>query len=103
MVCFLNMRDTYGLVRIGIGILNFIVLQWFGVRLHRAEDHGRVWVLARRSLRSGEMITTDDIDLTSARPVYAWSLLRWVWPLTGWLSDHRWIGTGPSRELGHVR
>jgi hypothetical protein len=103
MVCFMYMRDTYGLIRFCIGVANFVVLQWFGVRLHRAEDHGRVWVLARRSLRSGEMITTDDIDLCSARLVYAWSLLRWVWPLTGWLSGYLWISNRSSREFGHVR
>ena len=50
-----------------LGPLNFLLLQWFGVRLAA--------VLERRD-----------------GPVIGWMLLRWVFPLTGWWSDFRWIG-----------
>lgn len=48
--------------------LNFLVLQWFGVRLGRVlVRHGSRWEPG------------------------GWFLLRWVWPLTGWWSPYRWI------------
>jgi hypothetical protein len=56
-----------------LAVLNFVVLQWFGVRLGAVRqralcgDHPRCY----RHVR--------------------WILLRWVWPLTGWWSDFRWI------------
>lgn len=50
------------------GVLNFLVLQWFGVRL--------------------ALQLTFEIDgLRRSR----WFVLRWVWPLTGWWSGYRWI------------
>lgn len=65
-----------------LGLLNFIVLQWFGVRLCASYDKpldvrhlGRWWS-------------------RYAPPRYIavrWSLLRWVVPLTGWWSPYRWI------------
>ena len=65
-----------------LGLLNFLVLQWFGVRLQAAFDReewlagprGRWWAA---DAPSGGAIT--------------WSLLRWVLPLTGWWSPYRWI------------
>lgn len=50
------------------GLLNFLLLQWFGVRLARV-----VQLVGRRRVHRG------------------WRLLRWVWPLTGWWSPYRWI------------
>lgn len=50
-----------------LGLLNFVVLQWFGVRLARCE----IRALALR------------------RPVRVeYRLLRWIVPLTGWWSDY---------------
>ncbi len=73
-----------------LGLLNFVVLQWFGVRLEATIDtdltidvvtgefpldqRGRWW--SRYAPRDGRV---------------TWSLIRWVWPLTGWWSDYRWI------------
>lgn len=54
-----------------LGLLNFAMLQWFGVRL------------ARQDIWSG-------YD-AAGYPHHSWHLLRWVWPLTGWWSDYRWI------------
>lgn len=52
-------------------LLNFLVLQWFGVRLKKTEYRA----------------------LALRRPVRVeWRLLRWIWPLTGWISEYRWIG-----------
>lgn len=64
--------------RIGLSALNLLVLRWLGLRLARVEDpgRGRVWVRARRSLSRAETITTDDVDLASARPVRRWELRR---------------------------
>jgi hypothetical protein len=67
-----------------LGLLNFLLLQWFGVRLqyhwYRSSGHdkgfGRWW---SRYAPRGVPIT--------------WSLRRWVRPLTGWWSEYskiRW-------------
>lgn len=57
-----------------LGILNFVVVQWFCVRLQVSFDRvciageqGRWW--------DREIPVSDEIRF---------SLLRWVWPLTGW-------------------
>ena len=62
-----------------LGILNFVVLQWFGVRLARVTRN--------------EFVT---MHIGLGVPLYresmvGWRVLRWVWPLTGWWSDFRWI------------
>lgn len=49
-----------------LAALNFLVLQWFGLRL------GRI------------------VDIATQRTV-GWRVLRWVWPLTGWWTPYRWI------------
>lgn len=56
-----------------LGLLNFVVLQWFGVRLARV----------RQRILVG--------DHPSCFRHVRWTLLRWVWPLTGWWSDYRWV------------
>lgn len=54
-------------------ILNFVLLQWLGVRLARVVD--------------------DDDGETS------WAVLRWIIPLTGWWSPYRYLrGFWTSRE-----
>jgi len=63
--------------RTSLGILNFLVLQWFGVRLARTIE---IEVDPAAVGRVGRV-----------HRVVGWSLLRWVWPLTGWWSDYRWI------------
>ncbi len=60
-----------------LGLLNFMVLQWFGVRLARRRwrefgDHG-------------------------VRHCQGWLVLRWAVPLTGWWFSYRWIGKPPVR------
>lgn len=47
-----------------LGALNFVVLQWFGVRLVRVSADGRT---------------------------IGWRVWRWIVPLTGWWSDYRWL------------
>ena len=59
-----------------LGLLNFLVLQWFGVRLARR------WVTAAHS---GGVDKVRD----------GWALLRWIWPLTGWWAAYRGIPRGP--------
>ncbi len=49
--------------RTPLGLLNFLVLQWFGVRV----KHDPYWRLD-----------------------------RWIWPLTGWWSQHSWIARRSS-------
>lgn len=51
-----------------LGMLNFLLLQWFGVRLTRVV-----------------------VTFTRSPTVRYWTLQRWVWPLTGWWSEYRWI------------
>jgi hypothetical protein len=68
-----------------LGLLNFVVLQWFGVRLTACCDtagpdaaRGRWWSAAAP---------------TGGR--VWWRFTRWVWPLTGWWSSYR-----PRRQTG---
>lgn len=64
-----------------LGLLNFFVLQWFGVRL----------VNVRQRVLFG--------DGPACFKHVRWSLSRWIWPLTGWWSDYRWIkDPGPGRR-----
>lgn len=54
-------------------LLNFLVLQWSGVRLVR---------IRQRVLFGNAPACFRNAD---------WAWLRWVWPLTGWWSPYRWI------------
>jgi hypothetical protein len=84
-----------------LGLLNFIVLQWFGVRLARqsatvttySEPPWEVGAVVSVSAGYGTWrvagISGTELELRR----YLW--LRWVWPLTGWWSDYRWIAKRP--------
>lgn len=60
-----------------LGILNFALFQWFGVRLAR--------VIERRREADRQLV------------LVRWAVLRWIWPLTGWWSAYRWITRRPIR------
>lgn len=84
-----------------LGMLNFLLLQWFGVRLAR---HVRVGRVPCRCIHCGETVQydpelssnindaggcQDDPDLLHVGEVFdgtprQWRILRWAWPLTGW-------------------
>jgi hypothetical protein len=66
-----------------LGLLNFALPQWLGVRLQAEFDRG-AWLRGPRGRWWGA-------DAPRHGPV-RWTLLRWVWPLTGWWSGYRWIG-----------
>lgn len=51
-----------------LGYLNFYILQWFCIRL------GRVG-----KFENDEFVQT------------GWTIVRYIFPLTGWWSDYRWI------------
>lgn len=68
-----------------LGLLNFLVLQWFGVRLARIR-HGPF------RFSSTGLRLFDDRDYWIDD---GYKLLRWIWPLTGWWSDYRWIARRP--------
>jgi hypothetical protein len=68
--------------RTPLGLLNFLVLQWLGVRL-QAEFDRDTWLRGPRGRWWAD-------DAPAGGPI-KWSLLRWVWPLTGWWSEYRWI------------
>lgn len=65
-----------------LGVLNFLLLQWFGVRL-QAEFDREAWLKGPRG-----RWWASDVPRTGR---IGWSLLRWVWPLTGWWGRYRWI------------
>lgn len=75
-----------------LGILNFLLLQWFGVRLARSlvvdVSDVPVTVLGQDE-RSVDRLVAAGVGDGRARSY--WFLLRWVWPLTGWWSEYRWI------------
>lgn len=58
-----------------LGLLNFLVLQWFGVRLGRKTLRGR----------------SSNGDTTTIESEQRWVVARWIWPLTGWWSKYRYI------------
>lgn len=58
-----------------LGIANFMVLQWFGVRLTASVD------TASKDLPSGHWWSRH-----ATASMVRWSITRWVWPLTGWWS-----------------
>ena len=81
-----------------LGLLNFLVLQWFGVRLARSRvaictsldvDIGDAMSIfsSSRGEQRGRVVAIDSGTVT----LQWYTLLRWVWPLTGWWSDYRWI------------
>lgn len=74
-----------------LGALNFVVLQWFGVRLARVVAfRQRVGAIVNATLidRSVSIASQSQVG---ERVTVGWKLLRWVWPLTGWWNDYRWI------------
>lgn len=92
-----------------LGLLNFLVLQWFGVRLvrqrsmppgispgpYRIVGIGEGDARAAVAAASFGFTIGDDINLNPPAhgrwSPYYWHLLRWVWPLTGWWSRYRYI------------
>lgn len=66
-----------------LGCLNFLVLQWCGVRLQAACDR-EAWLRGPRGRWWSRNAPTHG-------PI-TWSVLRWVWPLTGWWGRYRFIG-----------
>jgi hypothetical protein len=74
-----------------LGILNFAVLQWFGIRLARVTERPPsevLVILAARGFRVPE----------DGRVTVGWRVLRWIWPLTGWWSDCRYIRRPRRRQ-----
>lgn len=68
-----------------LGALNFLVLQWFGVRLARVTV--TEWAPPRvTSIESGR-VTYGRAFEQRERVI----VLRWIVPLTGWWSDFRYI------------
>lgn len=79
-----------------LGLLNFLVLQWFGVRLARVYAHelecGRV---VNAFMPSPGAISIGSTWHRGRRVQIGWKLLRWIVPLTGWWSDYRYIARRP--------
>lgn len=82
-----------------LGALNFLVLQWFGVRLARHETslttQSGPWCVGLRvtthdgaEAANWRVAAVNGTHLTLRR----WQLLHWIVPLTGWWSDFVWIG-----------
>lgn len=95
-----------------LGLLNFLVLQWFGVRLARwyvkvpdvtVSELGR---LLERTLHGvlckaygAEAVAESEPSPVPMRRIPGgWVLMRWLWPLTGWWSDYRWISGARRRR-----
>lgn len=78
-----------------LGVLNFAVLQWFGVRLCAGFDKAELPGWYGGPVDDAFMVALGGRWWSRFAPPrgvrVSWSLLRWVWPLTGWWSDFRWI------------
>lgn len=87
-------------IRTWIGALNFFILQWFGVRLARR------FVIVQKNLQTCHVSIGSD----GAAPVaykcdlcevpLGWTIVRWVWPLTGWWSEYRWLRRQRAKARG---
>lgn len=74
---------------LALEVLNFAVLQWFGIRLvRRVEVEVDFAELAAGRYSPGQIGTVTR--------VLGWDVLRWVWPCTGWWSPLRWIARRPK-------
>lgn len=78
-----------------LGLLNFLVLQWFGVRLARVYVHDIDGIRVVNPLLDLAMHTSYGVDWHRGRARRGWKFLRWILPLTGWWSDYRWIARRP--------
>ena len=80
-----------------LGLLNFLVLQWFGVRLERACPVSTAGMhYGDGPLRFSFTGMTPpglrtDVDYYVGHPGRRFVVRRWILPLTGWMSDYRWI------------
>jgi hypothetical protein len=83
-----------------LGLLNFLVLQWFGVRLCTysctlfaspgACRVGERMNLANTTGHHGTWRVAEIVSDTEIR-VQRYGVQHWIWPLTGWWTDYRWI------------
>lgn len=74
-----------------LGLLNFFVLQWFGVRLARCYENRQTNLRPMHVslMPDGSFDTAWQCDVERVCVGYRW--FYWIWPLTGWWSDFRWI------------
>lgn len=66
--------------RSALDLFNFYVAQWFFVRLQRTAA-----------------TETDERGNIRVGGTVRWDIIGWIWPLTGWWSDYRFIGS--EKEL----
>jgi len=79
-----------------LGWLNFIVLQWFGVRLARCyATELRCGRIVNAVVMPGGAVSVGSQWHRGRRVQVGWKLMRWIVPLTGWWSDFRWIARRP--------
>jgi hypothetical protein len=78
-----------------LGLLNFLVLQWFGVRLAAGYNPRDIPGWERDRITDDEVLALGGRWWSRFAPPHGvrirWTWLRWIWPLTGWWSDYRWI------------
>lgn len=82
-VCILACLACWADAATPLGLLNFCVLQWFGVRLARVTQRvppGMWW----------NYLSIDEREAW-VRGHTRHKLLRWIWPLTGWWTSYRYI------------
>ena len=79
-----------------LGQLNFLVLQWFGVRLARVmATEGLDHRITNAFVVPGGGISVSGTARPGREVQIGWTVLRWVWPLTGWWGDYRYIARRP--------
>lgn len=79
--------------RTWVGWLNFLILQWFGVRLARVLERRVIPhdVLGASLEAMGTITREKRLRIGGYWATVGYTWIRWVWPLTGWWSDYRWI------------
>ncbi len=77
-----------------VGWLNFVVLQWFGMRLARVTEMQPI----PGDILGATLVALGDITIEQYRHrevTVGWRWIHWVVPLTGWWSPYRWIARRP--------
>ena len=65
-----------------LGLLNFILLQWFFIRLGRIVEINEIDI---------DYVTVNGVGGNVRQKTVGYKILKWIVPLTGWWSDYIFV------------